>query len=478
MPSLPAAWGYAPARDRALGVCPAGNTAPPCHNCRYRLLLRAATAALVSQRAAALPTNPPPLADRLPLILALLAGAAAVLGSVQQLLRRNSTGASPPAACGPEYPRALARRPSMAMLRAVLLVFCTPLADARHAGGKFETTRLSSSNDSTVDSPPTVNMVDPRDDKNIWVTWRSPTTQLISFSPDRLAIARSKLEANTSLGKPYVRRTNQFVIQQRMCSLEAGGQAETCYAEPFSTYGMPPKNERMYRLFRKSSLGGFSKKGLSIMLKGWPPPFDKRSALEQLAYSNFGWGPLEPVEAWGGAYCKTVVPGHCATLDEIVAAENACNNHRAVRASTALPSVVAKAPEAENWDDIIYNDAEHAETVLGVPNGSCHWVPEYNLRPLIQPVVAEQTWLDRLGVPQWTLSTKHPDYGALSSSTMHPDSFSEDLFSPGEWDYSFEICAIETGCSAEDDSCINVFSLALLSDDTQDNGGPVCVPTR
>lgn len=45
--------------------------------------------------------------------------------------------------------------------------------------------------------------------------------------------------------------------------------------------------------------------------------------------------------------------------------------------------------------------------------------------------------------------------------------------SPGEWDHNFEVCAHETGCSAHDFACVNIFSLALLSDDPSDNGGPV-----
>ena len=49
-------------------------------------------------------------------------------------------------------------------------------------------------------------MINPADIKNIWVTQRSPTTQLISFSPDRLAIAIPELEATTA---------NQCRLQQK-----------------------------------------------------------------------------------------------------------------------------------------------------------------------------------------------------------------------------------------------------------------------
>ena len=52
----------------------------------------------------------------------------------------------------------------------------------------------------------------------------------------------------------------------------------------------------------------------------------------------------------------------------------------------------------------------------------------------------------------------------------HPDDLN---VSTGEWDHNFEVCAHETGCSAHDFACVNIFSLALLSDDPSDNGGPV-----
>ena len=82
----------------------------------------------------------------------------------------------------------------------ILLVFCTP-ADGRHTTPRWEAEEWISSNCSYSNvcaPPPTVNMINPADNMNIWVTQRSPTTQLISFSPDRLAIAIPELEATTT----------------------------------------------------------------------------------------------------------------------------------------------------------------------------------------------------------------------------------------------------------------------------------------
>ena len=53
--------------------------------------------------------------------------------------------------------------------------------------------------------------------------------------------------------------------------------------------------------------------------------------------------------------------------------------------ATALPLVAAAHPEAQVlWENLIYNDAEHAESVLGVPPGSCRWMPQITAAPFIQ----------------------------------------------------------------------------------------------
>jgi hypothetical protein len=254
----------------------------------------------------------------------------------------------------------------------ILLVFCTP-ADGRHTTPRWEAEEWISSNCSYSNvcaPPPTVNMINPADNMNIWVTQRSPTTQLISFSPDRLAIAIPELEATTAEafgGRKYVRRTNQFVIQQRMCRLFRGGKAETCYLEPFSTDGMPPATEQAHALFRKAGMSGFSGKGLQIMIATLLAEFNEPAGAFTIQ---------DVLQLFG--------------FDGNRTAENACNNHRAVPVATALPLVAAAHPEAQVlWENLIYNDAEHAESVLGVPPGSCRWMPQITAAPFIQARVED-----------------------------------------------------------------------------------------
>ena len=165
-------------------------------------------------------------------------------------------------------------------------------------------------------------------DESAWIyaTLRSPTTHMITFSPDRLPISRSKMQKTSSLGT-FNRTIHKLVVQQRACRLKTTASYESCYNAPFDS-SMPQSKDRGYEFYRKGGTGGRSDADVAGM-----------RGIEQETGVNV---PTQ-FEALGFKGLKTV--------------ENACNNHRAVSVDVAEPTIPQQYP-AIDWTDIFYNDAE------------------------------------------------------------------------------------------------------------------------
>lgn len=276
---------------------------------------------------------------------------------------------------------------------------------------------LRDPNDPTVNSATTVPMIAPMDNKNLWVTQRSPTTQLVSFSPDRLAISKAAMLNSVNPYGAYNRSIHTLALQQRMCKVARGGSIGACYQAPFTVSGLPPENEQNHFFYRQAGMASFTMQDLQVVAAQYD--FADTTAIT----SMYGWGG-DPLTA------------------------TKCDNHRAVEAANAYPELLAQYPNLD-FSMLFHNDAEHAESTLGVPPGSCRW--KHEMPEFVQAV-------------------------APLAGQLHPDTLG--VSSAGTWDHNIEVCAHEVGCSPNDFFCLNVYSLALVTNDPAESGGPANVYLR
>lgn len=175
------------------------------------------------------------------------------------------------------------------------------VALTRHAVLPNEEPLLVDRKDYTVDSRSTADMYSPMDTAKLFVTLRSPTTQLVVFSPDRMPIDRTKLES------PFANKTlYKFQLKQRACKMASGATSpDACYEDKFDTK-RPMSLDRVFEFYRFAGTGGA----------------DPNDVLMMEASSSMASGtPLQT--QWRQRGFRG-----CAAL------EAQCNNHRAVSIRT------------------------------------------------------------------------------------------------------------------------------------------------
>ena len=146
--------------------------------------------------------------------------------------------------------------PSRASLRRLVIVACIvaapPFALARHEGCggtayQGNPCDVPDPFSTTSNTPPTVDMYWPGDVDLLFLTSRSPTTHLLVFSPDRMALDRRKLRGTLATGEAFNRSLGSMVLQQRACLLDKGSPYESCFEQPFggqSWRGRPDRRRR------------------------------------------------------------------------------------------------------------------------------------------------------------------------------------------------------------------------------------------
>ena len=301
------------------------------------------------------------------------------------------------------------------------MLFLLPdIITARHTIADALYPHIKGVDDPTVDTVPTAGMQSPFDTRTVWAAMRSPTTQLVSFSPDRMALSTTKMSRVWN-GNPYNRSLLSMELRQRACALPWGKPYDACYTAPFDTK-MPSSKDKAHVFYRQVGTAGFRDKDLSVFAGRFG--FDSTDALAK----SYGWG-------------------------NDADAEDKCNNHRSVSASNAIPYISAYTTSVD-WNQIFYNDAEHAEPILGLETGSCRWKPQ--LAEFFQEVTP---------IPEQL----HPDNLGIWGSTWPV---------VGQWDHSIEVCSYEGDCTPDDFTCINNFQIAIMSSDDLDAGGPANVLFR
>ena len=231
----------------------------------------------------------------------------------------------------------------------------------------------------TSNTPPSVEMYWPGDVDLLFLTSRSPTTHLLVFSPDRMPLDRRKLRGTLATGEAFNRSLGSMVLQQRACVLDKGMPYESCIEQPLGGQSWRGRPDRRHVFYRLAGTGGMINREIDTLDRMAQP-----NATSQQLMTAAGLAPFQ--RNWG----------------HIVK----CNNHRAVTAEVA-----GRVGEAAS--DVFYNDAEHAEAVMGLPSGACQWVPQSDY--MIQEVAP---------IP----GQYHPD--SLDITSMR-----------GWWDHSVEVCA-------------------------------------
>ena len=364
-----------------------------------------------------------------------------------------------------------------------------PLAFARHQ-------ILASGEPSLVDQHLTVNsgyasggvsVFEPDETAWIYATLRSPTTHLISFSPDRLPLSRSKMTRTSSLGT-FNRTIQKLVVQQRACKLKTGATYASCYRQEFDS-SSPDSEDRGFQFFRAGGTGGRSDADVAVM-----------RGVEQ----ETGTSVRDQFAALGFMGLNT--------------AEYGCNNHRAVSVDIASPNIPAQFPGID-WDDVFYNDAELGtasdalQTYYGTngnpavnpgppagrrlevrdgmveerrlqagnpwetginmlpPNNidwhaACTWKPENTeYMQEVQPISGNGGYQDRRTYVDPSTGqevTMYLPYG----EQPHPDQLG---ISVGNWDHNLEVCAYvgdgDHECDPKSAQCINAYTLQMQDEE-------------
>ena len=207
------------------------------------------------------------------------------------------------------------------MHKNMLLLLVPDIITARHDTGELYP-HIKGVDDPTVDTVPTAGMQSPFDTRTVWATMRSPTTQLVSFSPDRMALSTHKMSTVWN-GNKYNRSLLSMELRQRACALPWGKTYDACYSAPFDTK-MPSSKDKAHVFYRKVGTGGFRDRDLTV--------FAGRYGLSADGLAKYyGWGN-DPD------------------------AEYACNNHRSVSANNAIPYISAYATTVD-WNQIFCTPA-------------------------------------------------------------------------------------------------------------------------
>jgi hypothetical protein len=137
-----------------------------------------------------------------------------------------------------------------------LLLSFIALASARHSNTYFgshygPTWRPSN-------STPTVPMHTGSDSSLLWASRRSPTTQLLVFSPDRFPISSAKMVGYTEPpGFNFTRKVFRLVVKQKACRLPVGMPVAACFASNSSV--TDGGTTREFEFFRLGGGGGVSR---------------------------------------------------------------------------------------------------------------------------------------------------------------------------------------------------------------------------
>lgn len=249
--------------------------------------------------------------------------------------------------------------------------------------------------------------------QHIFVTQRTPTTQIVSFSPDRWPMSKGRLRAYSQLNQSIsvTRRASYLRLLQRACQLAPGESPRNCYSK--RDWG-PNSGDRSYELYRASGYAGVEARERTTFIAG---------ALADSAFAQVLSGARAPEDFVEEARFR---------FDE--QADLACNNHRAVSVRTQSPELYDTYPLfAPVFDELVFNDAEHSEALLGLASGSCRWTPK------------EEYWIQEV--------SPLPDQ-------PHPDKIG---IAVGEWDHNIEVCAYHGDCSTDSFACINSYRIELLS---------------
>ena len=136
-------------------------------------------------------------------------------------------------------------------LRKFLLALLLTVASARHDILPNAEPALTDVDDWTVDTQSTANLYDPMDTAKLFATLRSPTTQLVVFSPDRMPIDRAKIAGSGANKTVY-----KLLLMQRACKMASGSTSpQSCYEEPFD-YKKPMSPDRVFEFYRYAGTGG------------------------------------------------------------------------------------------------------------------------------------------------------------------------------------------------------------------------------
>ena len=210
------------------------------------------------------------------------------------------------------------------MLQRVLLFALLPLAAGRHAILPENEPALTDKMDWTVDTASTAVLYSPRDTAKLFVTLRSPTTQLVAFSPDRMPIDASKLSSPSENRTIY-----KLLLIQRACKMASGStKAESCYETPFD-YRRPDSPDRVFEFYRYGGTGGADPNDVLMMEASAAMP-----------------NGTELPKQWRQRGFRG-----CPEL------ERTCNNHRAVSMQSGNPATLRRF-RRQDWSNVYYNDAE------------------------------------------------------------------------------------------------------------------------
>ena len=99
----------------------------------------------------------------------------------------------------------------------LLVLLFAGAVNARHAILPNSEPAINDRYDWTVDTASTANLYSPMDTAKLFVTMRSPTTQLVVFSPDRMPINGANVQGNMLNKTIY-----KLQLIQRACKMASG----------------------------------------------------------------------------------------------------------------------------------------------------------------------------------------------------------------------------------------------------------------
>lgn len=270
--------------------------------------------------------------------------------------------------------------------------------------------------DPTVDTQGSEELFWRYEKQRISVSQRTTTTQVISFSPDRWPIDVAKTSAtiplsggNGSNGNvPITMRPHSLRLWQRACELKEGQPYRSCYDDEWDL-----KKDLVQPMFRQVGSAGIK---------------DRERAWE--LGSALGHEAAQLIQQGQASIHDYVTNSRFGWNDS---AEYKCNNHRAVTLPTQYPWAMSINLVPELALEIYWNDAEYAEAILNLTDGSCRWIPkEEHFAQEVTPLP-----------------------GQLDPGAVNID--------PGTWDHFIEVCAYEGDCTEDTFECINNYGVELYS---------------